>query len=164
MPRLCQPLSLVTHSLSDKNSVSKVSLSPQRRSFQRGCSWKDKVSGSDVSQNSSDASLKTPPAKISCSDTQNDKFQGGRAGASHGPRVINHIPLRDQAQADRQGKKGWKGVSTGIALLMLVDCCAVCHSQSAEPEPEWMEFGPTDRFDVIELKGFDEHEVERGGM
>lgn len=27
-----------------------------------------------------------------------------------------------------------------------------------------MEFGPTDRFDVIELKGFDEHEVERDGM
>lgn len=27
-----------------------------------------------------------------------------------------------------------------------------------------MEFGPTDRFDVIELKGFDEHELEREGM
>lgn len=33
-----------------------------------------------------------------------------------------------------------------------------------EPEPEWMEFGPTDRFDVIELKGFDDHEIEREGM
>lgn len=113
----------MTHSLSDKHFVSKVSLSPQRRSFQRGCSWKDKISGSDVSQNSSDASLKTPPAKISCSDTQqvSEKFQGGRgAGVSHGPRVINHIPLRDQAQADRQAKKGWKGVSTGIAIA---DAC-----------------------------------------
>ena len=27
-----------------------------------------------------------------------------------------------------------------------------------------MEFGPTDRFDVIELKGFEEHEIERDGM
>lgn len=25
-----------------------------------------------------------------------------------------------------------------------------------------MEFGPTDRFDVIELKGFEEHEVGKG--
>ena len=32
-----------------------------------------------------------------------------------------------------------------------------------EPEPEWMEFGPTDRFDVIELKGFDKEELEREG-
>lgn len=32
-----------------------------------------------------------------------------------------------------------------------------------EPEPEWMEFGPTDRFDVIELKGFEEHEERREG-
>ena len=32
-----------------------------------------------------------------------------------------------------------------------------------EPEPEWMEFGPTDRFDVIELKGFDKDELEREG-
>ena len=33
-----------------------------------------------------------------------------------------------------------------------------------EPEPEWMEFGPTDRFDVIELKGFDKEELEREGI
>ena len=33
-----------------------------------------------------------------------------------------------------------------------------------EPEPEWMEFGPTDRYDIIELKGFDEHEMEREGV
>ena len=32
-----------------------------------------------------------------------------------------------------------------------------------EPEPEWMEFGPTDRFDIIELKGFDKEELEREG-
>ncbi len=35
---------------------------------------------------------------------------------------------------------------------------------SAEPEPEWMEFGPTDRFDVIELKGFDDQEADEEGM
>ena len=33
-----------------------------------------------------------------------------------------------------------------------------------EPEPEWMEFGPTDRFDVIELKGFDKEELEKEGI
>lgn len=33
-----------------------------------------------------------------------------------------------------------------------------------EPEPEWMEFGPTDRFDIIELKGFDKEELEREGI
>ena len=27
-----------------------------------------------------------------------------------------------------------------------------------------MEFGPADRFDVIELKGFDKHELEREGQ
>lgn len=32
-----------------------------------------------------------------------------------------------------------------------------------EEEPEWMAFGPTDRFDVIELKGLDEHEKQREG-
>lgn len=26
-----------------------------------------------------------------------------------------------------------------------------------------MEFGPTDRFDVIELKGFEEHDVDEKG-
>ena len=33
-----------------------------------------------------------------------------------------------------------------------------------EPEPEWMEFGPTDRFDIIELKGFDKEELEKEGI
>ena len=38
------------------------------------------------------------------------------------------------------------------------------HEVEEEPEPEWMEFGPTDRFDVIELKGFDKNELKREGM
>lgn len=37
------------------------------------------------------------------------------------------------------------------------------HIQRYEPEPEWMEFGPTDRFDVIELKGFEELEPDKEG-
>ena len=32
-----------------------------------------------------------------------------------------------------------------------------------EEEPEWMSFGPNDRFEVIELKGLEEHEQEREG-
>lgn len=32
-----------------------------------------------------------------------------------------------------------------------------------EKEPEWMSFGPNDRFEVIELKGLEEHEQEREG-
>lgn len=33
-----------------------------------------------------------------------------------------------------------------------------------EKEPEWMSFGPNDRFEVIELKGLEEHEQEREGI
>lgn len=45
-------------------------------------------------------------------------------------------------------------------------CLLIQHYQEVEeePEPEWMEFGPTDRFDIIELKGFDKEELEREGM
>lgn len=45
-------------------------------------------------------------------------------------------------------------------------CLLTQHYQEVEeePEPEWMEFGPTDRFDVIELKGFDKEELEREGI
>ena len=52
---------------------------------------------------------------------------------------------------------------------MLYTCACSHHLQQyqrhqefeEEPEPEWMEFGPTDRFDVIELKGFDKNELEK---
>lgn len=45
-------------------------------------------------------------------------------------------------------------------------CLLTQHYQEVEeePEPEWMEFGPTDRFDIIELKGFDKEELEREGI
>ncbi len=104
----------------DKHFVGRVSLSPQRRSFQRGCSWKDKVSNSE----SSDSSLKTPPPN---QDEPHFKFDGPKAqGRLSGPRVINHIPLRDQEQVAggggggagrvsrkdwREGHAGWKGTS-----------------------------------------------------
>lgn len=98
--------------------------------------------------------------------------------SSHVPRVIHHIPLHEQGQAGaKQGKKGswrdagWKGresdhhVSCMFPVLVTVwnDMAPPAMQQYSEPEPEWMEFGPTDRFDVIELKGFEEHEVEKEG-
>lgn len=135
----------------DKNLVSKVSLSPQRGSFQRGCSWKDRLSNSDISQNSSESSLKTPPPKFSCSEDSGLRLEGQKPQGGvrlSAPRVIHHVPLRDQGLAGHEaGRKGWKGRDGRQGY--------------AEPEPEWMEFGPMDRFDVIELKGFDKHEVGR---
>lgn len=43
---------------------------------------------------------------------------------------------------------------------MIVVGNACCLQYQEEPEPEWMEFGPTDRFDVIELRGFEDEEEE----
>lgn len=66
-------------------------------------------------QNSSEASLKTHP-KFSSGNGQSDppsylKFEGQKpqsGGRPSGPRVIHHIPLRDQEQR-LNGKKGWRG-------------------------------------------------------
>lgn len=52
-----------------------------------------------------------------------------------------------------------------IESLLLTDIPSLqhYHHPKEEEEPEWMEFGPTDRFELIELKGLDEHEREREG-
>ena len=36
--------------------------------------------------------------------------------------------------------------------------------EEEEEEPEWMSFGPSDRYEFMELKGIDEHEMEREGF
>lgn len=43
-------------------------------------------------------------------------------------------------------------------------CAQYFHHGKEEEEPEWMEFGPNDRFELIELVGLDEHEKEREGQ
>lgn len=68
--------------------VGKVSLSPQRRSFQRGCSWKDRL-------NQQNESLQSKPDGQKSSHTQGM------------PRVIHHVPYHDQEQVN-SGEKGWR--------------------------------------------------------
>ena len=50
--------------------------------------------------------------------------------------------------------------------LLVAHCTAPMqhYNNTWEEEPEWMEFGPNDRFELIELKGLEEHEREREGM
>lgn len=129
--------------------MGKVSLSPQRRSFQRGCSWN---TGSN-SSSSSEAPLKTPPpTKHSSGSGSGDgdphfKFDGQKppqGGGSHAPRVIRHVPLHDQEQANagssssRHGKKGgwrgeggWKGsfrdAEQVSSQLLVVSVLGMCH-------------------------------------
>lgn len=182
----CSPL------YSDK--LGKVCLSPQRRSFQRGCSWKDKIlttpnpDGSQHTPPDTAASLKTPPLKNEVHfKFDEQKVQPRQYSQGHPPsptphnppRVIHHIPLYNQEhREEKHSKKGWRHPadrdrpSKEVSHLGTLDKGSlhygVYHSQqryaSREPEPEWMEFGPTDRYDVIELKGFDEHEIERDGI
>ena len=45
-------------------------------------------------------------------------------------------------------------------MLELLELVVSLHSQE---EPEWMSFGPTDRSEVIELVGLEEHERGRDG-
>ena len=110
---------------------------------------------------------------------------------NYAPRVINHAPLRDQKGwkgeggrgGDRErGKSGWyKGreieVHTSVLVLLCENNCKdVSHLTFSLPspppppllppillqeEPEWMAFGPSDRSEVIELVGFEEHEKGR---
>ena len=58
-------------------------------------------------------------------------------------------------QGPRSSEWAWS-----VSHVMSCDLCV--GMQYMEPEPEWMEFGPTDRFDVIELKGFDDQDAEEG--
>lgn len=101
---------------SDKHFVGKVSLSPQRGSFQQGCSWKDRATSGDVTQNS-EGSLKTPPPGQN--DSSHSKLEGQKSqagGRPSGPRVINHVPLRDQEQKFG-GKKGWRNTYKEVELF-----------------------------------------------
>lgn len=74
--------------------------------------------------------------------------------------MIDHVPLRDREwdrrswreresnwRQDGYKQKGGGGIGGG-----------------EDSEPEWMAFGPTDRNEVIELKGLEEHEREREGV
>ncbi|CAI8015152.1 hypothetical protein GBAR_LOCUS9435, partial [Geodia barretti] len=69
--------------------------------------------------------------------------------------VINHIPLRD--------KKGWKGDGGRAGERDRGRSYGGFKSKEIEEEPEWMSFGPTDRSEVIELVGLEEHERGRDG-
>lgn len=105
--------------------------------------------------------------------------------APHAPRVINHTPLRDQKGWKGEGGRGekekgksygsYRGREREVHLYVVTTCrttnyCSLPFSVSPPPshwcqefqeEPEWMAFGPSDRSEVIELVGFDEHEKGR---
>lgn len=103
--------------------LGKVSLSPQRRSFQRGCSWKEK------NPTSSDNNVEpgTPPTASPHKTSQSDQHFTFDSQKSHSygstqrhsntstitttttanttPRVIHHTPLRDRGHSN--SRKGW---------------------------------------------------------
>jgi len=72
----------------------KISLSPQRKSFQSGCGWKDNKHQDSPKSTAQDGNFDFecpyPPSR-----------------ASHPkPKVIDHIPLRDQEMG--RDKKNWR--------------------------------------------------------
>ncbi len=105
---------------------SKFSLSPQRRSFQRGCSWKEKVgSGSQGDPGSSPTAAS--PLSSSLNDSHfsfdHQKFHGvhGNSGGhgnsgSHGtsnkslPRGVHRGQMRDREHNEdrRENRRNWE--------------------------------------------------------
>lgn len=149
-----------------------VCLSPQRRSFGSGCSWKETANSSS---STSDPPPPTPPPPTSKSNSEDrtEKYFHPTSSSSsssssarphsfhhyqppppssphsHTPRVIDHVPLRER-ERDRRG--AWRGRDDWRQYKY--------EHRNTEPEPEWMEFGPSDRSEVIELKGFEEEDKE----
>lgn len=112
--------------------LGKVSLSPQRRSFQRGCSWKEKNLANSNTSSRSSAEPGTPPAASPLKTSQSDPHFTFDTQKSHPynsntqrhssasttttnstttttPRVIHHTPLRDRDHLDSRSdnRKGW---------------------------------------------------------
>lgn len=151
----------------EPKNTNKVSLTPQRRSFGSGCSWREAVTGkinntggtstvdSPEEESNDDVFVNTPsgqPHHVHPSSPH------GYSMYQHGthpppPRIIDHVPYRSRHSEwldYRQPNRGsWRGKENFGKEF------------DVEEEPEWMEFGPSDRYEVMELKGLDEHEMER---
>lgn len=109
------PTTAVSLIKENDSKAHRVSLSPQRRSFGSGCSWKEASTGNATP--TEEAEVKRPPSK----DRQTwEPSTKEKRGSKQQPKTYLH-----------------------------------------EEEPEWMEFGPSDRSEVIELKGLEEHEKGR---
>lgn len=107
------------------SKVQRVSLSPQRRSFGSGCSWKEASVGSTPPNEEAESRSVRPSNKERQWDPSNKE-------------------RRDPSGRERRGSKQQPKIT-----------------YKHDDEPEWMEFGPNDRSEVIELKGLEEHERER---
>lgn len=175
----------------DTKHLGKVSLSPQRRSFGSGCSWKEMSLGN--SSNSAQTSSSSPANQSNFLSEERDElffemegptsprslpqtpsprppsfspFQGHPPPSPllppppplhlHTPRVIDHVPLRDRERERKNWRQRepnwWQGGHKHLG------------GEGEDDEPEWMAFGPSDRNEVIELKGLEEHEREREGL
>lgn len=130
----------------------KVSLSPQRRSFGSGCSWRE----SPV-KNGPQAPPNNQSNNAESAESEKDEvFYHHRVTTPTTHKVIDHIPYRSrgnggkgewQEPPKRRGSSWRESVETG----------------RLEEEPEWMSYGPTDCNEIMELKGLEDHELERQG-
>ena len=190
---MCEKLLSVCCTIDPKH-LSKVSLSPQRRSFGSGCSWKE-MSSSGTNSSSAPPPATPPSKQGSFLSEERDKLFFEMEGPNvppqtpsprlphppnysnfhgppppsphmpspsshpplhlHTPRVIDHVPLRDR----ERDKRNWRERE----LTWRQDGYKQKGGEE-DSEPEWMAFGPTDRNEVIELKGLEEHEREREGV
>lgn len=191
---MCEKLLSVCCTIDPKH-LSKVSLSPQRRSFGSGCSWKE-MSSSGTNSSSAPPPATPPSKQGSFLSEERDElfFEMERPNVPpqtpsprlphppnysnfhgppppsphmpspsshpplhpHTPRVIDHVPLRDR----ERDKRNWRERE----LTWRQDGYKQKGGEGEDSEPEWMAFGPTDRNEVIELKGLEEHEREREGV
>lgn len=131
----------------DTKTHSKVSLTPQRRSFGSGCSWRE-------------SPIKAPPTNETEPEKDevfhhNNHHYTTTPTTHHAPKVIDHIPYRSR------GKGEWQ--ETPPSRRRVNSWREAPPTKDSDDEPEWMSYGPSDPTEIMELKGIDEHELEKEG-
>ena len=139
----------------DPKNTTKVSLSPQRRSFGSGCSWRE-------SPVKNGPHPPAPPPQSATNELEKDDVFYHRVTTPTNHKVIDHVPYRSRGNG---GKGEWQEPSRrrGNSWRETGGVDGTGNAPRTEDEPEWMSYGPDDCTVIMELKGCDDHELERGG-
>ncbi|XP_003387130.1 PREDICTED: uncharacterized protein LOC100639191 isoform X1 [Amphimedon queenslandica] len=134
----------------DPKTSAKVTLSPQRRSFGSGCSWRE----SPVKNGPQAPPTNQTNNGDSAESEKDEVFYHHRVTTPSSHKVIDHIPYRSRGNG---GKGEWQEPPKrrGSSWRESVD------TGRLDEEPEWMSYGPTDCNEIMELKGMEDHELER---
>eukprot|EP00731_Ephydatia_muelleri_P023671 Em0015g1254a len=179
------------------SKVQRVSLSPQRRSFGSGCSWKEASVGSTPPNEEAESRSVRPSNKERQWDPSNKERQWDPSNKERQWDPSNKERQWDPSNKERQWdpsnkerqwdpsnkerqwdpsnkerqwdpsnkERQWDPSNkerrdpSGRERRGSKQQPKITYKH--DDEPEWMEFGPNDRSEVIELKGLEEHERER---